>query len=168
MEIRNSLNPFHAITDRERYVIWERLVRVDSEAFVAGDWSMIEGDFDRDHFEGLRCGNSADPKNWHVAFADVDAYRDSWLDASRQFRAKKFANGVTHRQAIFARTHLTQIELAGGRALCHKQFHGEVKLADGSSLGGGSRQTLFRLHRQKDSSWGWRIVGFLGQLPLQI
>jgi hypothetical protein len=168
METQVPPNPFHTIRDRERYVIWERLVRVDCEAFVAGDWAMIENDFDRDHFEGVRCANSADPDDWRLALADVDAYRDSWLDASRQFRAKRFANGITHRQAIFARTHLAQIEIAGSRALCHKKFRGDVKLADGTLLGGGNRQTLYRLHRRADSPWGWRIVGFLGQLPLQI
>ena len=25
-----------------------------------------------------------------------------------------------------------------------------------------------RLHRRSDSPWGWRIVGFLGQLPLEV
>ena len=29
-----------------------------------------------------------------------------------------------------------------------------------------TRQTLFRLHRRKDTPWGWLIVGFLGNLPL--
>lgn len=161
------MNPFNASTDPQRYAIWDRLVRADCEAFVAGDWDMIEDDFDHDHFEGIRCGNSADPANWQIAFPSLDHYRDSWLDASRLFCAKQFANGMTPRDAIFARTQLTRIDIAGDRALAHKQFQGTVPLADGSALS-DRRQSLFRLHRRADSPWGWRIVGFLGQLPLHL
>ena len=154
------MNPFDANTDRERHLIWDRLVRADCEAFVAGDWSMIEDDFDAGHFEGIRCQNSSNPDDWRIAFADLAGYRDSWLAASKQFVATEFTGGVTPRQAIFARTHLTEIEIAGNRALCRKKFYGSVPpLSD-------ARQSLFRLHRRGDSPWGWRVVGFLGQLPL--
>ena len=160
-----SPNPFDASADPERHGIWDRLVRADSEAFVAGDWSAIERDFEADAFEGIRCDNSADPARWSVAFPDLASYRDSWLDASRQFLARRFADGITHREAIFARTHLSDIRIAGGRALCRKTFYGRLPLTDGSVLD-DRRQSLFRLHRRTDSPWGWRIVGFLGQLPL--
>jgi hypothetical protein len=161
------VNPFDASTDPDRHAIWDRLVRADCEAFVAGDWARVENDFDVDAFEGIRCGNSSNPADWHIAFADLAAYRDSWLAASREFLAKRFAGGVSHRDAIFARTHLSRIDISGDRALCHKQFHGKLALADGSVLG-DARQSLFRLHRRADSPLGWKIVGFLGQLPLQV
>jgi hypothetical protein len=71
------------------------------------------------------------------------------------------------RESIFARTHLTEIDIAVNRALCLKKFHGVIPLADGSAIA-DARQSLFRLHRRADSPWGWRIVGFLGQLPLHV
>jgi hypothetical protein len=160
-------NPFDPIAETERHAIWQRLVCVDGEAFIAGNWSMIEDDFDANAFEGIRCDHSADPTRWHLAFPDLASYRDSWLKASEEFRARQFVPGVTLRDAILARTHLTRIDIAGARALCHKQFHGDVPLADGTTLS-GDRQSLFRLHRRADSPWGWQVVGFLGQLPLEI
>lgn len=161
------MNPFDASTDAERHAIWDRLVRADCEAFVAGDWSMIEGDFDANNFEGIRCGNSANPADWQLAFPDLASYRDSWLAASKQFVGRRFAHGTTPRDAIFVRTHLNEIDIAGDRALCRKKFHGVVPLVDGSAIS-DARQTVFRLHRRADSPWGWRIVGFLGQLPLHV
>ena len=74
-------NPFDATADAERHAIWERLVRADCEAFVAGDWSMIERDFDAGGFEGIRCNGSADPARWELAFPDLASYRASWLAA---------------------------------------------------------------------------------------
>ena len=43
------INPFDAQRDPDRHYIWQRLVAIDSDAFVLGDWSMIEGDFDAAH-----------------------------------------------------------------------------------------------------------------------
>jgi hypothetical protein len=158
---RNMINPFNAVEDPDRHYLWERMVRVDSEAFVAGDWADVEADFDADQFEGLRCGQSTDPAGWQIAFPTLANYRDNWLDLSRQFLARQFL-GLTHRQAIFARTHLTRIDIAGDRALCHKRFFGDLPLADGTMLT-GARQTLYRAHRRAGV---WKVVGFLGQLPL--
>ena len=155
-----SANPFDE-ADFDRRYIWQRLVAVDSDAFVRGDWLMIEADFDADRFEGIRCGNSLDPDDWKIAFARLDDYRDAWLAASVEFLAKQFV-GMSHREAVYRRTRLTQIDIAGDRALAHKEFSGTLKLADGSTLS-GSRQTLYRLHR---IAGVWKIVGFLGQLPL--
>jgi hypothetical protein len=158
---RNMINPFNAAADPDRHYLWERMVTVDSEAFVAGDWAAVEADFDPDQFEGIRCGQSADPAEWHIAFPTLASYRDNWLDLSKQFLARKFV-GLTHQQAIFARTHLSRIDIAGDRALCHKQFYGDLPLSDGTMLT-GARQTLYRAHR---FSGVWKVVGFLGQLPL--
>ena len=158
---RNMVNPFDPAADPDRHYLWQRLVEADCEAFIAGDWAAVERDLDADNFEGLRCGESSNPDEWQLAFATLAEYRDSWLDASRQFLARRFA-GLTHREAIYARTHLTRIEIRGTRALCQKQFFGDLPLADGTLLT-GRRQSLFRVHRQ---AAGWRVVGFLGQLPL--
>ena len=154
-------NPFDPTTNADRHYIWDRLIRADTEAFAAGDWSMIEGDFDAAHFEGIRCHHSIDPDDWTVVFPRLEYYRDSWLDSSRAFRANKFLN-LTHAEAIYRRCRLDRIDLLEDRALAHKKFSGEVPLADGSTLS-GSRQTLYRLHRIEGR---WKIVGFLGQLPL--
>lgn len=155
------INPFDPAADADRHYLWQRLVVADSEAFIAGDWSAIAADFDAENFEGIRCFESSDPDRWRVEFPTLDSYRDSWLAASRQFLERRFA-GLSHRQAIFARTHLADIEIRGDRALCHKKFFGDLPLVDGTMLS-GCRQSLYRVHRRDGV---WKIVGFLGQLPL--
>ncbi len=151
-------NPF---TDPDRRCIWERLVTVDSEAFVRGDWTMIADDFDAENFEGIRCKNSANPDDWTIFFATLESYRDNWLRAAAEFRQKKFLHH-TPLEAVLARTRLDVIEFNGERALAHKKFSGDVPLADGTVLT-GSRQTIYRLHKKTGR---WKIVGFLGFLPL--
>jgi hypothetical protein len=155
-------NPFDAARDPDRHHIWQRLIAVDSDAFAAGDWAAIEGDFDATSFEGVRCNNSSDPEKWEIAFPTLVSYRDSWLVAAKEFAKKQFV-GLTNREAVYARTRLDRIDIAGDRALCHKKFSGDLKLADGT-MHTGSRQTLYRLHRQRGM---WKIVGFLGFLPLE-
>jgi hypothetical protein len=154
-------NPFDRHGEPDRHQIWQKLVAIDSDAFIAGDWSMIEDDFDAANFEGIRRAGSANPDDWRIAFADVAAYRDGWLDASRQFLKKPFAN-LSHRQAIYRRCRLNEIDINGPIALAHKKFSGDIQYADGSVLS-GSRQTLYRLRKKDDR---WKIVGFLGFLPL--
>jgi hypothetical protein len=157
------MNPFDRQTDPERHEIWQRLVAVDCEAFAIGDWSMIENDFDTEAFEGVRCFHSTNPDDWKIVFPDLASYCDSWQVASEQFRAKKFAK-LSHLEALLTRTHLNQIDIKADRALAHKKFFGDVELADGSKLADW-RQTLYRLHRRGGK---WRIVGFFGQLPLDL
>ncbi len=154
-------NPFDAARDAERHHIWDRLVRADSEAFAAGDWSLIEHDFDADRFEGIRCNNSADPADWQITFARLSDYRDSWLSAAKDFAAQSFV-GMSNLDAIYARCRLSRIEIAADRAIVVKEFSGVLKRTDGTTLS-GRRQTLYRLHRIAGE---WKIVGFLGFLPL--
>jgi hypothetical protein len=154
------MNPFDPSLDSERHQIWERLVRVDAQAFVAGDWAQIEDDFDPGQFEGIRC-YSANPNDWKIAFATLGEYRDSWLAASREFVRRPFVD-LTPLEAVLRRTRLAEIEINGDRCLCHKKFSGTLERADGSTLT-GSRQTIYRLHKRAGM---WKIVGFLGQLPL--
>ena len=155
------MNPFDLQSDPDRHEIWQRLVIIDCEAFAAGDWSMIENDFDAEEFEGIRCFHSANPDDWKIVFPDLASYRDSWLTASAEFRAKQFAK-LSHLNALLARTHLDAIDICADRALAHKKFFGEVLLVDRSVLS-DRRQTLFRRRRRDEK---WKIVGFFGQLPL--
>jgi hypothetical protein len=143
-------NPFDPAADPDRHYIWQRLIIVDSEAFAEGDWSRIEGDFDAEHFEGIRCFHSVNPDDWRVVFPHLASYRDSWLAAAAELaRAEPPENRL---QTILSRTRLDQIDISGERALAHKKF---------SHL---HRQSLFRLHKRGRV---WKIVGFLGQLPLE-
>jgi hypothetical protein len=154
-------NPFDAKADADRHFIWDRLIVADTEAFVAHDWSVIAGDFAVDRFEGVRCNHSADPKAWTIAFPRLDDYKKSWLAASREFLMKAFRD-CTHREAIYRRCRIRRIDLAGDRALAFKEFSGDVPLADGTTLS-GDRLTIYRLHHIHGR---WKVVGFLGQLPL--
>jgi hypothetical protein len=157
------MNPFDSRTDPDRHFIWHRIVEVDCQAFANGDWSQIEGDFAADGFEGVRCSYSADPDDWRIVFADLNSYRDSWLEASNAFRALEPV-GHSHLETLLVRCHLDEIDIAGDHAIAHKKFYGEVPLADGKSLA-DRRQTLYRLHKQNGV---WKIVGFFGQLPLYV
>jgi len=154
-------NPFDPISDPDRHLIWHKMIIEDSIAFVAADFAPIADDFDEEHFEGLRAKGSHNPDDWRIVFPTLASYRDNWLKAARAFIAKEFA-GMTPLDAVYARTHMNEIEITGDRALAHKQFFGTVPLADGSQLS-GSQQTLYRLHKQKNR---WKVVGFIGQLPL--
>ena len=160
-------NLFNPQRDPDRHCIWDRLIRADTEAFVTSDWSIINDDFDADRFEGIRCNLSTNPNDWTITFPRLEDYRDSWLAASREFLAKKFVD-LTPAQAIYRRCRIRRIDIAGDRALAFKEFSGEVKLADGSTLS-GERLTIYRLHRIGGAGGAggrWKIVGFLGQLPL--
>jgi hypothetical protein len=155
------MNPFECQIEPDRHVIWERLIAADCDAFSRGDWSVIEADFDADAFEGVRCFHSTNPDDWKIVFPTLEEYRVSWLAASEEFRAKRFAN-PSHCEVLLARNHLDLIDVAGDRALAHKKFYGDVSMEDGSRLA-DRRQTLFRLHKRDGK---WKIIGFLGQLPL--
>lgn len=137
-------NPFDAASDPDRHYIWQRLVIADSEAFAASDWAMIENDFDAESFAGIRCGMSANPKDWQITFPTLESYRDSWLAASRELAG-------TSAETIISRCELQQIQINGNRAIAVKKFPH------------ANRQTLYRLRRINGV---WKIVGFLGFLPL--
>lgn len=156
-----GVNPFDRQTDPDRHLIWQRLVAADCEAFALGDWRRIEEDFEAETFEGVRCFHSMNPDDRAIVFPDLASYRASWLEASDQFRAKRFARH-SHLEALLARTQMNEIDVNGDRAIGHKKFSGTIELADGSSLQ-DRRQTLYRLHRRHGV---WKIVGFIGQLPL--
>ncbi len=154
-------NPFDAKCDAERHGMWEMLHARDSEAFVTGDWGLIDGDFDHENFEGIVCDGVFEPDRWKVTYPTVASYRDAWLGMSRDFLAMKLPAGVTHRDLIYQVTRLEVIEITGDRALAHKKFLGEQALESGGKYS-VKGQTLYRLHRRGS---GWKIVGFIGYLP---
>jgi hypothetical protein len=155
-----AANPFPL--DSERAGIWEMLVPRDSAAFIAGDWGAVDADFDPERFEGLHAHASADPADWTIAYPAVDAYRDDWLRMSREFTRLPLAR-ASHRDFLDRLTSLERIDIAGDRAVAHKRFRAAEPLADGG-VQRVSLQTLYRLHR---SGGRWRIVGFIGYLPLE-
>ncbi len=155
------INPFDPTSDADRHAIWQMLLARDSEAFVAQNWSMVQEDFDAENFEGVRCFNSSNPDEWRIVFPRLADYRDAWLTAAKEFAMKQFVE-LSPVEALHFRSRLEQIDIAGRIALAHKKFSGEVKCKDGTALS-GSRQTLYRLRKRDER---WKIVGFLGYLPL--
>lgn len=154
------INPF-AESDADRSMIWQQLIIADSEAFSEGNWKMIEEDFDADRFEGLRAMNSTNPAEWQIVFPNLQSYRDNWLAESEKFRKRKFV-GISALEALYTRCSMNHIVINQNRAIAIKKFAGKVKCEDGSEIS-GDRQTLYRLHRLNDR---WKVVGFVGFLPL--
>ncbi|SDG52557.1 hypothetical protein [Pelagibacterium luteolum] len=152
-----KLNPFPAGSDR--HVIWDMLVARDIDAFIACDWSMVEGDFAADRFMGIDGKASANPDDWRISFPGLAAYRDSWVAGAIDFRARAIA--ATAKQAVFNATTLTDIEVTGDRALAHKKFDGQVEMAGGDIdiLNWQSVYTLARIDGE------WKLTGFIGYLP---
>jgi enamine deaminase RidA (YjgF/YER057c/UK114 family) len=153
-EIRN---PYAGDADRE--AIWDMLVRRDIDAFVAGDWSMVDDDFVGGYFFGLDAGGSHDPRRWNLAFPDLATYRETWLRQA----ADLGTGSPAARTALLDASTVDSIDIEGTRAIARKRIEGEVTDA------GGTRrklrwQTLYVCERQAGR---WRIVSFVGYLPLQ-
>lgn len=151
-------NPFPS-TDPARQVIWEMLVPRDIDAFLAADWSMVEGDFIAEGFIGVSGDKDPDPDHWRLAFPTLDAYRAEWLKQAKDFAGGTY--GEDPRGAIFRTTTLEVIDIEGETALARKKFDGGIKLADGT-MDPMLWQTLYycRLHQGR-----WKICGFTGYLP---
>lgn len=153
----HSTNPFPG--DAERSAIWTMLVPRDIKAYVNADWSMVEGDFAAGDFMGINGNRLDNPDGWTISFPTLADYRDEWLRQAREGQRTKYAEDVE--AGIHRATSLTEIEIAGERAIAHKKFNGEIKLADG----GADRlnwQTLYFL-RKIDGEW--KLTGFVGYLP---
>ncbi|MVA78434.1 hypothetical protein GOZ89_03290 [Agrobacterium vitis] len=151
-------NPFPA-TDAARHAIWEMLVPRDIDAFLAADWSMVEGDFVEDGFIGINGNRDPNPDHWRLTFPNLAAYRDEWLRQAQDFAGQ--SHGEDPRTAIFFTTTLEEIEIEGETALVRKKFDGGIKKADGG-FDTMQWQTLYycRLHEGR-----WKISGFTGYLP---
>jgi hypothetical protein len=151
-------NPFSE-TDPDRREIWTMLVERDIDAFLAGDWSMVDGDFRREGFLGLHAHKSELPDSWSLDFPNLETYRDEWLRQAKASQAVEYAEPV--RDALFRATNMRDIDLRGDTAVCHKKFDGVIALK-----GGGADvlnwQTLYFCARLEGR---WKITGFVGYMP---
>ena len=152
-----QVNPFP--DDDDRGAIWQMLVERDIDAFLARDWSMVEGDFVADGFFGLHAHGAMEPDVWTLAFPELSAYRDEWLRQAAETAAIAYAEPL--RAAIFRATDLSVIEVQGNRALARKKFDGVIARLDGAE----DRldwQTLYICTRLGGR---WKISSFVGYLP---
>lgn len=153
----STTNPFP--TDPDRRAIWEMLVPRDIDAFIAADWTLVQGDFIAPGFLGIDAKRSGNPDAWRIGFPTLDAYRDEWLRQAKAGAAVAYAEDL--RAAIFRATDLSDIEVTGDIAVAHKKFDGSIARADGTHdvL---NWQTLYfarRLHGV------WKLTGFVGYMP---
>ncbi len=152
-------NPFPT-SDTLRHALWEQHIKVDIDAFIAGDWSRVADDFDDDRFFALDAKRHSDPARWQVGFPDLAAYRDQWLKQSAVTREK--ADPAKLRHALLSGAKLARVDQTGDdMLLMHKVFNGALPLRDGS-LEPYGWQSLFTLRR---SGTAWKIVSFVGYLP---
>ena len=163
MSLRNKMtsfdNPF-APDDVDRHYLWDRHMRADIEAFLAGDWSAVAGDFDAENFFALDAGFFDDPANWRMGFPTLAAYRDRWLQMSALTRERADPEKLRH--AMYAGAKIARIDFEGeNAAILHKVFDGALPLRDGT-LEPYGWQSVFTLRRRDGQ---WRIVSFVGYLP---
>jgi hypothetical protein len=159
---RQFANPYDRQIDPDRHALWETLIARDSEAFVAADWSICDGDFMHDRFEGISAHGSLNPMDWTLAYPTVAAYRDDWLKMAAKFNSLSLLV-KTHRELLYMMQSFAKVEVAGERAIVWKHFDADEPLASGDRyrLTG---QSVYRLHRFDGH---WRIVGFVGYLPVE-
>jgi hypothetical protein len=148
-------NPFPS--DPYRSEIWEMLVERDIEAFVAGDWARVAGDFVAESFFAVDARSRGNPDSWRLGLGSLERYRVSWLEQSAAMR--EAADDLAAQ--LHDATTLRDIEVEADRALAHKKFDGQVRRRDGGVMP-MNWQTLY-MCRHVDT--GWKIVGFVGYLP---
>ena len=151
-------NPFPA-ADTARHAIWEMLVTRDIDAFLARDWSMVEGDFIAKGFFGLHAHGRDNPDSWRLGFPSLAVYRDEWLRQAEETAAVAFAEPL--RPALFRATTLRDIDVGDGVAIVRKKFDGRIARADGG-VEVLNWQTLYFC---ADHGAGWKITSFVGYLP---
>lgn len=155
-------NPYCAANDPARYAIWEALVARDSEAFAAQDWSICANDFAADRFEGISAHGSLDPSEWSLRYPTVESYRDDWLRMAREYRTVPLAE-ISHRELLYRMQTVARMELSANRAVVWKHFRADEPLTTGGRHK-AQAQSVYRLHRIDRH---WKIVGFVGYLPLE-
>jgi hypothetical protein len=137
-----SENPFP--TDADRAAIWEMLMPRDFEAFAAGDWSMVDGDFDKGRFLGIHAHGSSNPDDWTAAFPRLEDYRDDWLRQAAASAQVTYAEPLV--PALMRAVSLNRIDITGDVAVAHKLFEGSIAIAGASPrrLAGGRSITAAR------------------------
>ncbi|MHA6644911.1 hypothetical protein [Mesorhizobium sp. A623] len=151
-------NPFPP-GDADRHELWEMLVRRDVDAFLAQDWSMVQGDFVTPGFFGMHAHFLNNPESWRLQFPSVDAYRNEWLRQARETASTEFAEPL--RAALFRVTNMRDIDVDGDSAVLHKKFHGTIA-KPGGAVEQLKWQTLYFCTRVAGR---WKIVGFVGYMP---
>lgn len=155
-------NPFAAASDianQDKAYIWNMLVLRDIDAYIAADWSLVENDFIADKFMGIDGKNEQSPSEWKMAFPNLEAYKNLWLEQALEGKKVEYAEDI--RQAIHKLTNLTEIEINQNKALACKKFNGSIKKADGS-VDQLNWQTLYFCEKIGNE---WKITGFAGYLP---
>jgi len=160
--IKPVINPYSAASDADRHAFWEMLVARDSQSLAEANWSLCDEDFAHDRFEGVSAHGSLDPMKWTLRYPTIGSYRDDWLDMARQFLALPFKN-VAHYDLLMRMQKFAKTEIAADRAIVWKQFRADEPLIDGESYRIAA-QSVYRLHRLQGR---WKIVGFVGYLPLE-
>jgi hypothetical protein len=155
-------NPYDAASDADRHALWQALVARDSDSYVAADWSMCDGDFAHERFEGISAHGSLNPVDWTLRYPTVEAYRDDWLQMAERFLEIPFA-ATSHRELLYKMQTFAKVEIEGDRAIVWKQFRADEPLVNGDRYSIGA-QSVYRLHRIDRQ---WKIVGFVGYLPLE-
>lgn len=154
----SDVNPFPP-ADEARHAIWDMLVCRDIDAYVACNWDSHYRDFAPEMFFGIDAGFSDNPDSWRVTYADIARYREAWLEGARAMDGRIAPADL--RQALFALTHLRDVEIMGDFALARKKFDGSIQLRDGESVLLRWQTHYFCRH----VGGRWRIAGFLGYLP---
>ena len=153
-------NPYQPGDDR--HALWQILIERDSEAFAAADWSQCDADFAHQQFEGISANGSFDPINWSLRYPTVESYRDDWLQMADRFLNISFAS-ISHRELLYRMQKFAKVEIAEGRAVVWKQFWADEPLTNGERYT-ISAQSVYRLLRIDGQ---WKIVGFVGYLPME-
>lgn len=145
--------------NKDEVEIWRILIYNDFHAFCKGDWSMIEGDFDKENFFGIQGNNSNHKLNWNLQYNTLDVYKKDWLNQSLQFR--KLPINCDPLKVLFDSTKLSRMTFKGDFAFVHKEFDAEFSLKDNSKII-FDWISVFTLKRIKSH---WKIISFVGYLP---
>ncbi|MEO6052379.1 MAG: hypothetical protein ABIP97_00045 [Chthoniobacterales bacterium] len=156
--ITESRNPFSG--DKERYAIWDALVRRDYEAFLANDWSICAGDFLESEFMAYDACFKADPDHWRLKYSQLKDYRAEWLRQADDFEAVEM-KGISKLDFLYKAVVLKSIEIQNNRAVAHKKFNGSVETVNHGTLK-LKWQSIFFLKKDRGR---WKITGFVGYLP---
>lgn len=151
-------NPFGP-DDPVRRALWEAHMRVDIDAFIAGDWDAVADDFDAATFMAMDAHFSSDPAAWTIGFPDLASYRATWLRMSVETLEK--ADRQRLRAALFAGARIKRIDFSGNdTAILHKVFDGRLPLKHGGEEA-YAWQSVFTLRKLADT---WKVTSFVGYM----
>jgi len=156
--MKYDVNPFSK-QDKDRYQIWEKVVRVDIDAFLNEDWDMCASDFIEKNFMGIDAGKSANPDSWSLTYDSLETYKQDWLRQAKDFASNQYKDDK--RETLFKATTLRDIEIKGNSAILHKKFDGSITKLNGT-IEPILWQTIYKMKKVNDD---WKITGFIGYMP---